>query len=189
MRTAPPRPDEAPPTRRSERRWTPALGVLAVIVLVTGGADLVGGAIRERAEPIEVGESLTVTPEPGWEVVSGLEEPEVSRVLLRGGRTDLLVIALSGGNVSALEVARDYAAVLDARFAQVSIGEPAVDGIERVRFGYVGVSGDGLAIEGVVAVVSGASGNAAVFDGFAPKGSLGAAIGDLREMVDSAEVV
>ena len=102
---------------------------------------------------------------------------------------DLLVIALSGGPVSALEVARNYAAVLDARFAQVSIGESSVDGFERVRFGYVGISDDGLAIEGVVAVVSGPSGDAAVFDGFAPKGSLGAAIGDLREMVGSAEVV
>ncbi len=189
MHTAPSQPDEATARRRSERRWAPSLGVLAVILLVTGGADLVGGAIRERPEPIEVGEAVTVTLARGWEVESALEEPDVSRVLLRSGRTDLLVIALSGGPVSALEVARDYAAVLDARFAQVSIGDSTVDGFERVRFGYVGISDDGLAIEGVVAVVSGASGDAAVFDGFAPKGSLGAAIGDLREMVGSAEVL
>lgn len=188
MRTAPPRPDEAPAQRRDERRWVPTLGVLAVILLVTGGADLVGGAIGGRAAPVRVGGALTVTPVPGWEIVSTSDGPDVSQALLRRGSAGFLVVVISGESVPAEEIARDYANVLDGRFAQVTIGEPAVDGLERVRFGYVGVTGDGVAVEGVVAVVSEAAGAGAIFDGFAPKGSLGAAIGDLREMVDSAEV-
>jgi hypothetical protein len=56
-----------------------------------------------------------------------------------------------------------------------------------VRFGYVGVTADGQAVEGVVVVATGVR-TSAVFDAAAPKGELAAVAGDLRVMVDGARV-
>lgn len=189
MRSAPPRPDEAPAQRRAERRWLPALGVVAVILVVTGGAQVVGGAIAGAPEPVVVGQTVTVLPEPGWTVVSASGDAGAGQALLARGSASLLVIAVPTGSGPAQELATGYAEALDDRFAQLTIGEAAADGAEAVRFGYVGVTGDGVAVEGVVtAFADPETGAGAIFDGFAPKGSLGAAIGDLRTMVETAEV-
>lgn len=187
MRTAPPRPDEAPAHRREERRWLPAIAVVAVIVFVTGGSQVVGDAIAEPAEPVRVG-GVTVTPEPGWEVDSRTEEPGVSSALLRHGSAGLLVLALDGP-ASAEELARDYADLaLRERFAQLTIGQPSVADLGSVRFVYVGITHDGVAVEGVVSAVASGAGGGAIFDGFAPKGSLGAVVDDLTRIVESSEM-
>lgn len=188
MRSAPPRPDEAPAQRRTERRWLPALAVLAVIVAVTGGAQVVE-AIAGAEAPVVVGTTVTVTPEPGWAVVSVTEGDPTSQALLSRGAANLLVVATPAGAGAVQELGRGYVQTLQDRFAQVRIGEAGVEGNRVARFGYVGVTGDGVAVEGVVALVADpVTGSGAIFDGFAPKGSLGAAIGDLRTMVETAEV-
>lgn len=190
MSTTPPRPDEALAQRREERRWLPALAVLGVIVFVTGGSQVVGSAIVGPAGPaFDVGGIVTVMPEPGWGVVSVSEELETTQVLWRRGAAALLVVAIPRVDASAQDLARGYADdALSGRFAQLTIGDSDAEGSERVSFGYVGVTDDGIAVEGVVVVVVEAAGDGVVFDGFAPKGSLGAAIEDLRRMVASAEV-
>jgi hypothetical protein len=159
-----------------------------VIVFVTGGSRVMGGALADTAEPVEVGGVVTVTPEPGWEVVSTDDDGGVSQALLRRGTVGLLVVAIAGGG-SVQALANEYADdALGPRFAQLTVGEPAVEGQDRLGFGYVGVTSDGVAVEGVVIVEIGPSGSGAVFDGFAPKGSLGSAVDDVRSMVDGAEV-
>ncbi len=189
MRNAPPRPDEAPAQRRAERRWLPALGVVAVILVVTGGAQVVEGAIAGASEPVVVGQTVRVAPEPGWTVVSTSGASGVGQALLTRGSASLLILAVPPGSGPAQELARGYADALDDRFTQLTIGEAAADGAEAVRFGYVGITADGVAVEGVVAAFADpVTGSGAIFDGFAPKGSLGAAIGDLRTMVETAEV-
>lgn len=189
MHGAPPRPDEAPAQRRRERRWLPALGVVAVIVVVTGGGRVVGGAVAGAAEPVVLAGSVTVTPEPGWAVVSTGEQEGLSQALLAHGNANLLIVAGPAGAGTAQELARSYVEVLEDRFAQVTTGEASIEGGERVRFGYVGITSDGVAVEGVVAAVADpVTGAGAVFDGFAPKGSLGAAIEDVATMIDTAEV-
>jgi hypothetical protein len=187
--SAPPRPDEAPAQRRAERRWLPAVGVVAVILVVTGGARVVEGAISGSSEPVVVGETVTVVPEPGWTVISTSGDAGAGQALLARGSASLLVFEVPPGSGPAEELARGYAQALDERFAQLTIGEAAADGAEAVRFGYVGITADGVAVEGVVAAFADpVTGAGAIFDGFAPKGSLGAAIGDLRTMVETAEV-
>lgn len=189
MHRTPPRSDEAPTQRRLERRWIPALGVLAVILAVTGGAQAVDRAFAGAPEPVVVGGTVTVIPEAGWTIVANAEDAGGGQALLARGTASLLVFAMPPGSGPATELARGYAEALDDRFAQLTIGDPAVDGTEVVRFGYVGVTADGVAVEGVVvAFVDPVDDRGAVFDGFAPKGSLGAAIGDLQTMVETAEV-
>lgn len=167
----------------------PVVAVLAVIAFVTGGSRLVGAVVEDVAVPaVQVGGTVTVTPEPGWEVVSSSQDGAVSEVLLQRGTVGLLVIAVPAAVGSTTDLARRYVDdVLRERFAQLTIGDPTVTAAQ-LRFGYVGTTLDGVAVEGVVAVEVGPSGAGAVFDGFAPTGHLGAAVGDLRAMVDSAEV-
>lgn len=189
MHAAPPRPDEAPAQRRRERRWLPALGVVIAIVVVTGGGRVVGGAVAGTAEQVVLAGGVTVTPEPGWTVVSTGEQEGLSQALLAHGNANLLIVAGPAGVGAAQELGGRYVRALEDRFDQVTIGEASVEGGERVRFGYVGITSDGVAVEGVVAAVADpVTGAGAVFDGFAPKGSLGAAIEDIATMIDTAEV-
>ena len=55
------------------------------------------------------------------------------------------------------------------------------------RFGYIGSTETGAAIEGEVTVVVAPSGQGVVFDGWAP-GSLAFVDGDLATMIEQAEV-
>jgi len=106
---------------------------------------------------------VTVTPEPGWEVVSTTQDGGVSQALLRRGAAGLLVVGVAAAVGSVEDLAREYAEdALRGRFAQLTMGQAAFDGPDRLRIGYVGITFDGIAVEGVV--------------------------DDLRSMVGSAEV-
>jgi hypothetical protein len=150
-----------------ERRWWPTLAVLAVIVFVAGGSRAVGDALAGPAGPaVEVGGVTTVQPAPGWAVEARSEQAGIVQVLR--------------------EV---YEGVLQGRFAHLTIGVPARDDAGRLAFGYVGVTSDGITVEGVAIAAVGPSGDAAVFDGFSPEGDLAAVVDDLRLMVGTAEVL
>ena len=75
--------------------------------------------------------------------------------------------------------------------AQVAVGEAAATtlagGVPAVRFGYVGITHDGVPIEGVVVAASGSS-VSAVFDAYAPQGELATVADDVRAMFDGAAV-
>lgn len=191
MHTAPSSHDEAPSQRRVERRWVPTLVVLAVIAFVSGGSRMVGGALTgPPGPPLDVGGVVAVHPAPGWEIEGRSENGGLVQALLTRGAARLLVATIEGYGRPVEELVIEYARdVLDERFAQLTIGEAARDGAGRMGFGYVGVSSDGIPVEGIVISEVAPSGNAVVFDGFAPEGDLAATIDDLRRMAGDAEVV
>lgn len=190
MASAPPRADEGPAHRRVERRWWPTLAVLAVIVFVAGGSRAVGDALAGPAGPaVEVGGVTTVQPAPGWAVEARSEQAGIVQVLLRRGAAGLLISTSEGFGRPAEELREVYEGVLQGRFAHLTIGVPARDDAGRLAFGYVGVTSDGITVEGVAIAAVGPSGDAAVFDGFSPEGDLAAVVDDLRLMVGTAEVL
>lgn len=189
MVTLPDRPDEAPSQRRRERKWLPVLGVLALIGFVTAGASGVGDAV---SRPVVLGGIVRVDPVPGWVETARRQETGVHELLVQRGVAGLYVAAIDGAGGTAEDLADAYVAEgLHTEYAQVTIGdaEPATldGGIPAVRFGYVGITADGVTTEGVVVTAVGPRGDGVVFDGFAPEGELAGAVGDLREMIEGAE--
>jgi hypothetical protein len=186
----PDRPDEAANQRRPERRWLPVLAVVVTIAFVTGGAAGVGDAV---SRPVRLGGAVRLDPAPGWVEAGRRSDAGLEELLLRRGSAGLYVVVSPRAGETATEVAEAYAGLgLRRQYTRVTIGdaEAAVlgDGVPAVRFGYVGVTADGVATEGVVVAAVTPSGEGVVFDGFAPQGELPASIGDLGEMIEGAEL-
>lgn len=192
MPQAPPRPDQA--GRRKERRWLPVMAVLAVILFVVGGARGVGEAIEgPPGPPTGFDGILTIQPEPGWEEETRNEEDGFHELLLRSGTAGLYVVALEDYADTSEGLAQEYLdIVLDDQFESLTIGDAErlsiSDGLPGIRFGYLGVTSDGVSFEGVVTGVVSRSGNAVIFDGFAPEGDLAWAVDDIRKMIEGADV-
>lgn len=187
------RPDLAEGQVRVERRWLPALAVVALILAVTGGARGAGEAIAGPPGPPTgfVG-VVTVQPEAGWEQELLQEDGDFHELLLRSGTAGLYVAGLQGYADTSEGLANEYVeAVLDEQLEHLQIGDPehvSLGPLPAVRFGYLGQTPDGLAVEGVMTGVVSRSGNAVVFDGFAPEGDLAWAAQDIRTMIDGAVV-
>ena len=186
----PVRPDEAGSQRRLERRWLPVLGVIAVILAVTLGPRGVGEAL---SGPATIEGLVTVHAEAGWSVVTRRDEGSVHQLLLRKGSDGFLVVALAGHGGTAADLAREYVSgALRGEYRALTPADPApatlASGVTGVRFGYVGVTNQGVTVEGVVVAVQTPGGNGIVFDGFAPEGTLAASIDELGRMIDGAEV-
>ncbi|HLB39890.1 MAG TPA: hypothetical protein VJM84_05505 [Actinomycetota bacterium] len=187
---APERPDEASSQRVAERRWLPAAAVTALILLVAGGARTVADATASDAgPPVRVGAVAQIQPRPGWDLETRSDDPPAAR--LHRGPVLLDVFALPPDAAGAISVARRFVdEALRPGLAQVTVGEPAatrVGEVEAVRFGYVGVTRDGVPVEGVVTVASGPS-VSVVFDAYAPQGELVTVAEDLRAMIDGAVI-
>ncbi|HEX6844229.1 MAG TPA: hypothetical protein VF235_03850 [Actinomycetota bacterium] len=191
MRTPiPDRPDEAPSQRRRERKWLPVLAVLATIAFVTGGAASVGDAV---SRPVRLAETVRFDPAPGWIEVGRRVEEGLHELLLQRGSAGLYVVVLPEEGGTAVELAESYASFgLRRQYARVTIGDAEAatlgDGVPAVRYGYVGVSTDGVATEGVVVTAVTPDGTGVVFDGFAPQGELAAAIDDLGAMLEGVDL-
>lgn len=187
----PVRPDEAPAQRVRERRWVPTLIVAALILIVAQGARTVADATAgATGPPITVGSVLTLQPRPGWDVVSTTAVPPAARLHRGPVLLDVFVYPAASDGPGGV-AARYVEGALRPSLAQVTIGEAApttlAGGVPAVRFGYVGVTHDGVPLEGVVIAASGSSASA-VFDAYAPRGELATVAGDLQAMIDGAEV-
>jgi len=187
----PERLDEATNQRVRERRWVPTLIVTALIVVVAQGARTVADATAGAAEPpITVGSALTLQPRPGWDVVSATAVPPAARLHRGPVFLDVFVYPAASDGPGGV-AARYVEEALRPSLAQVTIGEAApatlAGGVPAVRFGYWGITDDGIWLEGVVIAASGSSASA-VFDAYAPQGELPTVIEDVRAMVDGAEV-
>ena len=187
----PVRPDEALAQRVRERRWVPTLIVTALIVVVAQGARTVADATAGAPEPpVTVGSVLTLQPRPGWDVLSTTAVPPATRLHRGPVFLDVFVYpAVSDGPAGV--AARYVEEALRPSLAQVTIGEAApttlAGGVPAVRFGYVGVTDDGLQLQGVVIAANGSSASV-IFDAYAPGGELATVAGDLQAMIDGAEV-
>jgi hypothetical protein len=171
-----------------ERRWLPVVIVTALIVVVAGGARTFADATAGSTGPIALG-SVRVQPQPGWQV-EGSVQP--SAVRLHRGPVVLDVFAGGSfpGGPSALaaiylnqRLVPTFARIVPSNFDPTLV----VDGAPAVSFTYVGVTGDGVGIEGIV-VAADTTDASVVFDAKAPKGELAASIEDIRAMIDGAVV-
>ena len=185
------RPDEAAAQRVGERRWLPVIAVVAVIGVIAFGAG--GSASGEPGPPVDVAGIVRLQPEPGWEVVERADDTTVHRVRLRRANTLLDVYAVESFDGSPAELAAEFQReILSTQFDRLTIGGAGdvtlPSGLPAVVFGYVGITSDGVSVEGAVTATVGAGGDGAVFDGYAPQGELAAGVGDLRSMIDGAAV-
>lgn len=178
----------APQGVRREQRWLPVLIVTGLIVVVAGGARTFAGATAGSTGPITLG-SVHVQPQPGWQV-EGPVQP--SAVRLHRGPVVLDVFAGGSfpGGPSALaatyldeRLVPAFARIVHSDFDQALV----VDGAPAVSFTYVGVTSDGVPIEGIV-VAADTTDASVVFDARAPKGELANAIEDVRTMIDGAVI-
>ena len=187
----PVRPDEASNQRVRERRWVPTLIVASLILVVAQGARAVADATAAApGPPITVGSVLTLQPRPGWDVVSTTAVPPAARLHRGPVLLDVFVYPAASDGPAGV-AARYVEEALHPSLAQVTIGEAApttlAGGVPAVRFGYQGITEDGVPLEGVVIAASGSSASV-VFDAYAPHGELPTVIEDVRAMVEGAEV-
>lgn len=202
----PVRPDAPGGVGRRGRRWLPA-GLVALVISVTvlGGFVVAETLPQPEVRPVAVGGVLTIRPLSGWELVrrqqatvplpsGGALSTEFAQLTRGGGALDLLAIPGFGG--TALELSDLYVGeVLTSQLERLSVSDRVErillpSGLEAVRFGYIGSeSRSGAAVEGSVTVVVAASGNGAVFDGWAFQGQLELISEELVAMIDGAEVV
>jgi hypothetical protein len=154
------------------------------------GASGVGDAV---SPPVAVGGIVRLDPATGWREAGRRSQDGFDELVLRHGAAGLYVAAIAGYGGTADELASDYVDQgLHTEYARVTVGdaEPATlaGGLPAVRFGYVGVTADGVTTEGVVVTVVSADGDGAVFDGFAPEGELAGVVDDIQTMIGGAEV-
>jgi hypothetical protein len=192
----PPRPDAAPGSLRTERRWLPTIVVAAVIALVVLGGYITAAALSTPAgRPETVNGIVTVQPLSDWAFAGRLESRAGPGIRFTRGSGTLDVFAASfTGDAGAL--AERYAVdVLEPEADRLSVS-PNLEqvrlpgGRTAVRFSYIGVFGQagGSPIEGEVTVLVTPSGAGVVFDGWAPQGLLRFVLGDEHTMIDRARV-
>jgi hypothetical protein len=170
-------------------RWLPLVVVVVVIALVVGGGQLFSRAVTSTRGPVDVG-AVEIRPRPGWDVESITTSPAAAR--LHRGAVVLDVLASPADATGPASIAVRYVQQrLRPALSQLlpSGPEPAVlaGGTPAARIGYVGMTADGLPVEGVVTAVAGAS-SSAIFDAAAPRGELIGVADDIQAMIDGAVV-
>jgi hypothetical protein len=193
--SAPPRPDRQAWRQGSDRRWWPALAVVAVIGIVVLGGYAVAGALAEpTGPPVGFPGVVSVRPLSGWSADEQLEVPGAPRIRLTRGSGNLDIIAVSGSDFPEQLAQRFVDVALPSQLERVRVSdrlEPVAlaGGVPAVRFEYIGVLGSsGMSIEGEVTAAVTANGDGIVFDGWAPQGLLPFVRGDIETMVARAQV-
>jgi hypothetical protein len=171
-------------------RWGPLAIVVGLIAIVVGGGQLFAAAVTAgTGATLQVGD-LQIELRPGWDIESVTTSPSTAR--LHRGPVVLDVVELAPEPAGPTLVAQRYiAGRLRQTLSEITTGIPEglrlADGAAAVRIAYVGVTTEGLAVEGVVTAAVGER-SSGVFDASAPGGSLVAAAEDVRAMVDHAVV-
>jgi hypothetical protein len=180
----------APPTR--ERRLLPVVVVVAVLAVVVFGGFVTAGALSDATgPPVDVGGVVRIHPLSGWELARRFGDPPSVRLTRGGASLDVGAVSFSG---TGEELLREYVAqVLEPDADQLSVSRPEPVTLDSGRRGatasYVGTFGDvQTPIEGEVTAVVSGSGVGVVFDGWTPFGLLQHVLGDLRTMIERAEI-
>jgi len=180
--------DRPPQPLPRERRWLPVLIVTALIAVVAGGARSVAEATATRTGPVSMGE-VRVQPAEGWQV-EGLVTPTFARLHKGAVVLDVTVgQPVPGGPTLLAALYRDRR--LEPAFPRFVPSAPDAtvlqNGTPAVGFTYFAVTGDGVALDGLVIVVD-TSTTSVIFDARAPSGELTGSIEDIRSMVEGASV-
>jgi hypothetical protein len=177
-------PGVPPAASRKEWRWFPVVVVTLLLIVVAEGARSVADATVPAAGPVMLG-SVRVQPQPGWQ----LESPATPTFVRLHKGPVVLDVAVAGpvpgGPALLATLYRDRQ--LEPAFAQFAQGLPESTllpgGTAAIRFTYVGVTGDGVAVEGLVVAVDTAD-TSVVLDARAPSGELAGALDDIRTMIE-----
>jgi hypothetical protein len=185
---------------RTERGWLAALLVLAVMLGIVGGGTVGALAVgmpaalpdeeRPPTAPIEVAEGITITPAPGWQVVSRDE----GGLRLGHGSAFMDVLPAPGGDDPRAILESYVSEVLEPDATQLSVGEPepaegVPAGLPGFRVGYLGRFVDVVApLEGEVIALATDDGRGLVLDIWAGQGELRLLRDDLASMLGSLEV-
>ena len=174
---------------RTQRRWTPPLAVVAVILVVVLGGYVTAGALStSAAAPRSVGGIVTIHPAGGWRFVDQTGGPAGAgaRITRGSGTLDVFTGPAVG---DAAGTARAYVlGSLEPGSTSLTVS-PGLDavtldgGLPAVRFSYSGVfDQSGVPIEGEVTVAVTPGGSGAVFDVWAPQGQLRFVVDDAHAM-------
>ena len=181
----------APPLR--ERRWIPAIALLALIAGVVSGGHVLSYALGETREgAVAVGDSVQVTPLPGWELADRFEDPTGIRLTSGSASLDVAALAFGGTDVDLLRGYVDD--VLSPQAEQLRLSEeiepvPLANGLTGSRIAYIGVFGDvQTPVEGEITTVVSPLGTGVVFDGWAPVGQLQVGLEEFHAMIETAEI-
>jgi hypothetical protein len=182
-----------PPPPLHERRWIPTIALVAVVVFVVSGGHLLSDALGEpSAGAVAVGDSVEVTPLPGWELAGRFEDP--TGIRLTSGSASLDVAELPF-DASDLDLLREYVDnVLAPQAEQLRPSEEVepvrlANGLTGLRIAYVGLFGHvQTPVEGEITTVVSPLGTGVVFDGWAPNGQIQLALDDLHTMIETAEI-
>jgi hypothetical protein len=179
----PARVDEAPAQRVRERRWWPALVVTGLILALVAGGESVRGEGAASRE-IAVGDAR-VRPPAGW----ALDRSTPTAADLRRGPVVLTVQAAPSSYTGPAGLATTYAEnVLRPRLADLAADAPTPttidDGIPAARVPWVGVTEDGVTVEGLIVAAAG-SRSSVIFVVAAPQGTLATVVGDVAAILDS----
>jgi hypothetical protein len=179
----PARVDEAPTQRVRERRWWPALLVTGAIVAVVAGGQTAGG---EAATPRElaVGDAR-VRPPAGWT----LDRSTPTAAELRRGPVVVTAQAAPSSYTGPAGLATTYVEnVLRPALADLAADAPTPTtvggGIPAARVPWVGVSDDGVTVEGLVVAATGPRSSLVVVVA-APEGALATVADDVSAMLGS----
>jgi hypothetical protein len=182
-----------PPPPLRERRWIPAIALVALIVGVVSGGHVLSDALGEtRAGAVAVGDSVVITPLPGWELAERFEDPTGIRLTSGSASLDVAELPFGGTDVDLL---REYVDnVLAPQAEQLRLSEEVepvrlANGLTGSRIAYVGLFGDvQTPVEGEITTVVSPLGTGVVFDGWAPTGQLNLALDDLHAMIETTEI-
>jgi hypothetical protein len=166
--------------------------VVAVLAVVVFGGYVTAAALSgSEGGPVDVADLVRIDPAPGWELATPSADRSGAR-LTRGNATlDVLAGPFDG---TAADLVEEYVTGgLEPQAEQLSVsGAETVrlaSGLIGARVSYVGTFREvQVPIEGEVTAVVSRSGVGAVFDGWAPSGMLRSVQGDVRAMVETAEV-
>ena len=194
----PPPPSPAAAGRPREAKWFPPIIVLVVLVFVVFGGFLFAGdpgaagqelTEGEPGQPVPVAPGVTLFPPAGWAVQEHFQDPPGVRLIAGAG--NLLVLVRGGGGDPRALLDEYVTQILEPEASQLSVSEVqsvALPSGSALRIAYVGVfQGVEAPLEGEVTVLV-ATRNAVAFDGWAPEGQYPAIRGDVRTMIQTAEV-
>lgn len=180
-------------------KWIPTIVVFLVIVFVVLGGYVIAGEPQEidvgqesaPGEPVQVTESVTVTPPAGWAVTQRYADPPGVR--LTGGSGNLLVV-VPAIEVTPEELLEAYVdEILEPEATQLSVStkrkELTLPYGEAVRTSYVGqFEGVASTIEGELTATVSSGGTPVMFDGWSSQGQYVAVRQEVRGAVAGAEV-